>query len=659
MKYECKCILEYLRIHDTRNMFFFSETIGIRLSNRDAAFGDDELGLLDAFWLGMIPSFIDKIIQHRCMGNIEVCMDDKTRLHCTTELTKIWNEIKGFILGRAIGIHRIITQISNDIELVNQKQYNVPSRHNFNKRKNKNKMDGTAALVMDYSCKRGKTEKLHTTIQISGKENNKTIDTSTDTMGKVKFCQGITCGREKHIWCGGSNFSINRININSKHCERCSRFLTSLTQAATALQTVLHRDTNGCQQDIFIETFNQYQNKRINYTLLMQLLNQSPSFGIENKATDTNKIKVRDRQKLIIRNILVALKNCNASHKSANEHLALAATFIHKILHTSNLHMQKQKEATVHKHSSTISTKVESQNKDKQNPIILSKDSDGTSPQHSCKLSPLTAHQHCLSTITNNPITNITSEPTLQATLTRTAGELMTGKAMLYAIEVIRHLSVQTVFVANSGAAEIISKWHHSDGWHSFARIFNSKEVISRKPNGLYLIPLFYGQIEAGHWAFTAIFKNNTFYDAYTIDSANLPNEDNENHRNIRLAFATNRGHFEWTHWHSIQQSEMECGSRTIIAMHNLCKGVACSIPIATNIREASLYPLGPIPYNSQEIRAIAANIIQSYRDDMRSERIRSKEMTNLKRSTKRTRAPIRHKQHQEKKQNCNHMSPN
>ena len=169
---------------------------------------------------------------------------------------------------------------------------------------------------------------------------------------------------------------------------------------------------------------------------------------------------------------------------------------------------------------------------------------------------------------------------------------------------------------------------------------------------------MLYGQIEAGHWALIDIFKNNTFYDAYTIDSANLPNEDHENHCNIRLAFAANRGHFKWTHCQSIQQSEMECGSRTIIAMHNLCKGVACSIPIANNIREASLYPLGPIPYNSQEIRAVAANIIQSYREDMRSERIQSKEMTNLKRSTKRNRAPIRDKRHQEKK-NCNHTLQN
>jgi len=71
------------------------------------------------------------------------------------------------------------------------------------------------------------------------------------------------------------------------------------------------------QQNHFLNTFNSNQDKKINYPSLMQLLNHQYVNKIEPTGTNyTNKVKVEDRQKLIIRNILVAIKICMASQRN-------------------------------------------------------------------------------------------------------------------------------------------------------------------------------------------------------------------------------------------------------------------------------------------------------------------------------------------------------
>jgi len=170
-------------------------------------------------------------------------------------------------------------------------------------------------------------------------KENGILDKIIYSVEERKFCNGITCGQETHIWCKESDFSRNRIKTTVKQCQRCSiSFQTSMTQAASILKAVHANNIDKTQQVLFIETFNRNQDQRIKYPSLMHLLNQyAPSHG-RVEAIYTNKVRVTDRQKLIICNILVALITCTSSQTTESEQLANALAYITNTILAKNRH---------------------------------------------------------------------------------------------------------------------------------------------------------------------------------------------------------------------------------------------------------------------------------------------------------------------------------
>ena len=609
--------------------FIFSEIFGIRLQNRNADFKDEELGLLDAFWLGLVPKQIDLYIQKSCKEGAHTGLDHDNRIYCKEELLQSWREIKGYILGRAVGIHRIISTISNETEKENQKKYNIPGRRRKIRKKNPAKDSPTVVSPL----KRVISKDVMLDLESPSKKAK--TDPKEEKITNYALCFGLTCSIDGRIWCEESNFRQNKIKSSLKQCQRCYRYQASLNQAQKALHTmVTHNDSE--QQIHFLNTFNSYQDKKINYPSLMQLLNQCAQIKEPNGTDYTNKVKVTDRQKLVIKSILVALRVCTTSKSQAHIILSKAAAYITKAITNRNATIKlcrpKQTKTNASLTTQAGTTSLSSSTKLKVALVNLE--------------SPL---QPTLPTTTDVG-TEITPEVLQLCNITKNAGHFMAGQAMLFAIEVLRHTSLSSIYIANSDATDIATRWSMSDGWPYFARMFNSRIVLTRKPDGLYLIPLFTGHTNAGHWYLLAIQKTKAFYDAHIIDSCNFSHDDSEIHRKIKAAFAPNRGRFKWTTCSTFQQTETECGSRVIVAMRTCCQGAARELPMIDLISDASLSAVSVGDYNASDIREAAIGVIRQYRGSMRSHRINSREAMGAGGRSKRGRAPKRYRESQRMK---------
>jgi len=180
--------------------------------------------------------------------------------------------------------------------------------------------------------------------------------------------------------------------------------------------------------------------------------------------------------------------------------------------------------------------------------------------------------------------------------------------------------------------------------------MFNSRTILTQKPDGLYLTPFFTGDTDAGHWYLIAIQKTKAFYDAHIIDSCNFSHTDNKNHRKILSAFAPNRGRFIWTTGSTIPQTETECGSRTIVTMQACCQGLAREMHMKDIVKEAlhNFFITGE--YDANDIRDSAVLVIRQYRETMCSYCLSSREAMEAGERSKHDRALERNREHQRRK---------
>jgi len=218
---------------------------------------------------------------------------------------------------------------------------------------------------------------------------------------------------------------------------------------------------------------------------------------------------------------------------------------------------------------------------------------------------------------------NMEKEVILKAKLNLMNRRMYTaGNTLLMAIEVIRDkYEGDNVFVACPEAAQIIMSWNPNEGWLRFARIFYSTRVCHRNPNGLYIIPVFSGEMTSGHWSVIAIHKVRRRRVAVTLDSLGRGSLNSPIINLISQAFQPNRGRVQWSNPACRNQTGVECGARTIWAMHSLAKAHHEKVEFEESIRRATLW--SPTEYDQMDIRRNAANLVQEYRDHMKSRAIR------------------------------------
>jgi len=203
----------------------------------------------------------------------------------------------------------------------------------------------------------------------------------------------------------------------------------------------------------------------------------------------------------------------------------------------------------------------------------------------------------------------------------------MQGIQLLYATEVLRHKHRDSnIFIACPEASEIINNWEANQGWERFARIFRSREASFRKPNGLYLIPVFSGDIVQGHWHVIAITKRGADRRGYVFDSLGIGSDRTKLTKLIEAAFVPGRGSIRWSTPESIRQQGVECGPRTIHVMKYVCKGFRDTSLDTDCVGKATLTSVtSQSEYSQMKIRHQAASILSAYRPHMATRSISSR----------------------------------
>jgi len=222
--------------------------------------------------------------------------------------------------------------------------------------------------------------------------------------------------------------------------------------------------------------------------------------------------------------------------------------------------------------------------------------------------------------------------------------------------EVIRYWNRQSIFLGNGDSNTLIQNWESTHQWDSFARIFGSEQVMSRKPDGIYCIPIFSGAENAGHWHLVVIHKCRRNYLGWILDSLNTETGDDIIHRKIATAFCPGRNTFRWETRSCLPQVELECGIRVLSGILDIANGLQNDDSIADCILSASRINNPNDSYNPIVLRQRIALLINTHQPSMiatlsrrrrrqlqssTSNHQRNKKRKQLKKSRKPTTEPI------------------
>ena len=192
------------------------------------------------------------------------------------------------------------------------------------------------------------------------------------------------------------------------------------------------------------------------------------------------------------------------------------------------------------------------------------------------------------------------------------------GDSVMKAIEILRSFKTSNLFFGSAESANLIAAWQSNQGWKTFARAFGSRELISNKANGTYLIPIFSGDISLGHWSLCVVHKlRQRDMKAWCLDSLGTGKLDQVLAQKIENAFSPGRGRFQWNQCTCKRQEELECGPRTILAMWKIQQGIQENSPIHECIRRATLVNEPPNLFTPAKVREMIAHFVNRFTPSM------------------------------------------
>jgi len=605
------------------------DIIGITPERHPIQKGDEEIGLIDAPWLGLVPTFLDTIVTE-ALRKIQVGgnLHSSAAITLTEIFSKSWKEIKILILGRAVGLHRITGTTGKEMEKLcasfntteNESPTNQMSPPSLIlripiKRKNLSSkakesdrpinpplqsqsdqttpttLPSTPSIPPTYTTSPDVTTPINSKRRkfnpISPNSENSILSISSSPSVsptiQLRACTGITCGNDSQFWCTDCNFRGNNIKPTIKQCLRCGRHMTAMRQAKEILSLILlSMDADDSYVTLIKFCQDNPTNLHFKYSSLMNLLNSYLNNKEERSkgATYTSK-KVSDKDKLI----------CKIIHKA--------------IIHSSK---QGDVDQEIIVHASTIISKSFKK--------ITTKLSTHKQAKHiSAAVAPFLKFASPLSEVRKTTSTKLLSST--QAQETNSAHTYLGGGPMSRAIEVIRARLSLSVFIAHADAYLAIQAWHPRQGWNVFARIFSAQRVINEKPNGTYIIPFFVGNDSAGHWITIVIDKRRYLCEAWHIDSLGSTQGNRDIKSKIKQAFLPGRGQFIWKDHISKQQTECECGPRTITAIHTVERSINRGLSAEAAVQEASFLHISNDNYDAKAVRLEAALLVDQYNPSM------------------------------------------
>ena len=592
---------------------------------------DEELGVLDAVWMGLMPKNVAKLIQkHIKICSMKLDLDDRSSWR--TQMEHSWKAIETLNMGRIIGIHRIMTGVGSDLKQEFISEFDLQDLENEirkRKRKRQNAKEGKS----ETKCNNAKRQKKL-------REDSDSVNTR---------CNGITCGLEKIRWCSQSKFQPNMIRVNRKQCLRCSLFTTAMKTTVNMLIDL--QSSSESQQFNLIQTLRKMGiQKKIKYSSLMNMLQKCiPKNKQFERAQYISKHRPTEKWKKICKLLIELAKRDTKTITKENSTKQYIQTWITDMEQTLQVKNNELKTDTLFLRKCMEQFRAEiDPSKIKSKPDLPNSELKKASKvsKHKCQECNHLPFAEELAKMSNSSVIIIDNSPNinneeeepappvhhqtqeemeelLRVKLSMMNRRLYTaGKAILMAIEVLRwRHKDQNIFIACPEAAQIIEKWNPNEGWARFARIFYSINVCHRKPNGLYLIPIFSGDNEAGHWKVAAVEKSGGQRKAALLDSLGTGQLEDPVIRLITQAFSPNRGSISWIAPSSRQQTGVECGARTICALAVLAKEFRDGKTLQEGTHSASL--MDAAEYDQMEVRRTAANLLGEYRRCMISRAIR------------------------------------
>jgi len=567
------------------------EVFGFIPQNTNAYLDDSFIGVLDAPWLGVLPTSLNPVIDKikTTIRNNTAHLKHNTNI--IDALMKNWKLIKGLTMGMAMGVHRIIGTVGHTTEQELRAKYDL-EQFTFKEIKAK-----TSPGKTDTSAK-GITNIKSTSQTCTA--CNITLETNTNASQLKRDCAGITCNVNKVNWTIFKNFRTpNKISTQIKHCTRCARQSSALRLAAQIINE-FRKDSASTQTRQFVKLIQSSSCDKISYRPLMNLLHPHYSkHRRNNEAKYIRKKAITDANKLVCRAIVQA-----------------------HILETSpNITMLEKLQGMYNRLQATLDRSEIGANFGRTNfrqtkvilDTILQK-----RKRDQIEINLPIVDEHQREHYTREALTN---------------NGLLSSMGVRRAIEVFRNHSTENCYFANAEARNILEDWNATQGWERAARMFGSHEVLCNKPDGFYFIPLFDGDERFGHWTVIIVRKLGRHKWGHVCDSLGTSSCTGRIHTKIKELFQGPKDRFDWKECTARQQSEVECGPRIIVAIHNAIESIRRNDPVETVILEATLMKRAEEEYDAKQIREKAANIISRFLPSMWTNPIR----VNRDRATGRT----------------------
>jgi len=665
---------------------FCCEIFGLLPQSSAIPIRDDQIGLVDCTWLGLMPQVIDNILKEQCENIKCVITHQETATHLYSSLYQSWQEIKNLIMGKAIGTHRIICSTGRRLEKTWRKKYNIDT-NTITKLKRESNLAYVTKESTNSKSNSGKKRKYRTSGGIPiicNIKRSKTVDTDTNKQQNIsvkKSCTGLTCNKKYESWYPNSNFAQNYIRISIKQCQRCSRYMTAIKACVAALED-MEATSNKNFEDL-VRFIMEYRFKmQYKYFAFIDKFNASLSpTSLARLRVNTGEVKkvkrVSDRIKLICNVFCIAISKGSHDFYIINANLPRQAlSFLHVLLSRkeSDFNLDREAEAKIRlliNNNNSIPCGDRKEDTSHQNcsisspPEIIDLVTRGT---QSCTINSYTTpststqqqdHEQYLKkekfqskVKINNASVQRDDKPNLKsvqkhhtvqivsilcnepkkalgtiAAMVIRPNRYLSGEAMTRAIEVLRSYKVQDVYFASAEAANQISSWRLTDGWTKFAKMFGSRTIMHNKLNGTYFIPLFSGDTTMGHWSLCVVKKiSQRNIEAWCVDSLGTGNTTGPIHTKITTAFAPGRARLTWKSCRCRCQEEVECGPRTILAMKLILEGISSNMQMETCIEKATMTQYPHVNYTPSKIREETAHLINLFTSDMITPPIRLRE---------------------------------
>jgi len=612
---------------------------------------DDQIGVVDCPWLGLMPIQIDKIVKISCNKVDTFVTHKETASSLNANLQNSWNSIKTLIMGRAIGAHRIICSTGKRTKKEWRKKFKVDvnSIQKLKKAMIKTTEKTSNTLVLSKAFRK-RTYEICRGTALKRERKKQKITPETTTTSHLKSCYGITCDHKCKMWYPRSNFSINQIKSTSKQCQRCSRHMTALRKSKQILNDISKKimNVNTTKFIRFIQS--SCGNMQYNYGSCINNIkeNLSPSPSSSALILEANKgTKISDGLKLTCNILCISIK------KATNNFPFIDTTSIHSAIHCTNkILLCKESDFTLDREAETKikllipnnnDTPCEKQHKKMvqslnaiTTPSKINQTSSSTqtfipsqifiNEDHS-KENPTKTTKSNYKTVLPSPTVSNALEiiTNKRAILKDFAAQIirpsryMLGIEMTKAIEALRSFVTPDLYIASAEAANQIASWRLNQNWTSFARIFSSRSLIDNKLNGTYLIPMFSGDTSSGHWFLIGVRKLGLRnMKAWCVDSLGTRGSINVNVAlKIETAFAPGRAKLARQACQCRCQEELECDPRTVLAMRIIQQNLANAVPIEECIQIATMQHAPYHGYTPATIREKVAYLVNRFMPSM------------------------------------------